>query len=420
MRIAPHVVWTRAHGDDLETLFRRVVEDGVATHGHPRALVGALTFAAALHFALSSSNTLAPNDLVEAARTGLISPDAVARWVPSAWFQSQDANDYFAVWDRTNSEAASLLTHAQESIEQGSMSDSTETLRDLGALGQYGGSGTISAVAAVYLASRAGNRPIGGLLQAAFQHGADTDTIASMTGSLLGAVHGETWLGQLRRVQDYNYIGSLAEAVARDSGLPYEGRVIPSRTVKQRLDAGDDLGSFADGRGYRVLSRSVLSERPWVVRTEIELQDGQTSVIDRLYKQVPPHSVLGSAAPVESASELDIVEPGESPSARGLKVTVTLPAADVQAIAAFYSHVIGSPLAPSNRAVRVGDSVVFVQAAAEPSLWSADAHLEVDVDDLKGASARLRQPVVRDDRGQKIQVIDPDGRVVTVRSRSDG
>lgn len=46
-----------------------------------------------------------------------------------------------------------------------------------------------------------------GFLKSAFLRSGDTDTLASMVGSILGALHGGDWLGDLgRRVQDRDYI----------------------------------------------------------------------------------------------------------------------------------------------------------------------------------------------------------------------
>jgi hypothetical protein len=76
------------------------------------------------------------------------------------------------------------------------MSNTEETLERIGCTDpKINGSGTVSAVAAVYLASRFGARPVDGLLSAAFLRKADTDTLAPLTDALPGAPHGTRWLG---------------------------------------------------------------------------------------------------------------------------------------------------------------------------------------------------------------------------------
>src|SRR5262249_8652412 len=95
-----------------------------------------------------------------------------------------------------------------------------QTLRELGCFDKRrNGAGTISAVAAIYLAARTATRPSAGLLRAAFLPKADTDTLASMTASLLGALHGPDWTDELNReVQDARYLHDLAD---RLSALPF-------------------------------------------------------------------------------------------------------------------------------------------------------------------------------------------------------
>ena len=56
-------------------------------------------------------------------------------------------------------------------------------------------------------------------MEAAFAYGADTDTIASMTGGLLGAVVGLEWLGDYAvQVQDAQYLRMLGERLAESKG----------------------------------------------------------------------------------------------------------------------------------------------------------------------------------------------------------
>lgn len=69
------------------------------------------------------------------------------------------------------------------------------------------GAGTVAASAAIYLASKHAAAPLEGVARAALAKGADTDTIASMVGGLVGAVSGLDWMGHHpARLQDLDYI----------------------------------------------------------------------------------------------------------------------------------------------------------------------------------------------------------------------
>jgi ADP-ribosylglycohydrolase len=93
------------------------------------------------------------------------------------------------MWTDTAGEMGSRLEAAFDGLTRGALVNDEETLRAIGCFGKEGGSGTVSAVAAIYVSARTATRPISGLLRTAFLRNADTDTIASMTGSLLGAIH---------------------------------------------------------------------------------------------------------------------------------------------------------------------------------------------------------------------------------------
>ena len=211
MRIAPHVLWA----DNPDDLIRRVVRDGITTHGHPRALVGALVYAFALFHAASSRGTYGFGDSVEAATAGLIDVDPS----PGSTLRAGNAHDlevFAATWQETNKEVSQLLALITDSLHRGAMSNPEATLQRLGCADpKINGAGTVSAAAALYLASRFAARPLDGLLTAAFLRKADTDTLASLTAALLGALHDRHWLGNLAvGVQDADDITGLAERTA--------------------------------------------------------------------------------------------------------------------------------------------------------------------------------------------------------------
>jgi len=301
------------------------------------------------------------------------------------------------------------------------MSHATETLTRLGAIGQYAGSGTISAAASIYLASRSGTRPISGLLQGAFQHGADTDTLASMTGGLLGAIHGHDWLGQLRDVQDSHYLADVADGLVtgREYSLP-EPPSSPRIVTRELEDDFRDGGTFVDGRRYEVVGRAVLSERPWAARFLLRLEEGQTVTVDRLHR-LPPDQPKFNEVPHLSQAEEErdrpqLVEPPITPQVPGNQITVTLPVSSLGAIARFYSELLQRQLVIEGNYVVVSDALQFVGAQRGPALWSADAHIEIRVPDLREVAAKLSLSLFSDRATDlRASAVDPEGRSVTIR-----
>lgn len=401
MRIAPHVLWTLANGNQ-EELRRRVVEDALLTHGHPRAIVGALCLAAALWAALTTHAPLRQGDLIDAAYTALVPLGEVADAFPDGWADPAREAWFAEAWHTTLGEMAQLLRAASLSLERGSMSNVTDTLNILGATGKHSGAGTNSVAAALYLASRAGSRPMSGLLQAAFEADIDTDTVASMTGSLLGAIHGMRWLEPLLEVQDMRYVADLASRllIAASDGSVARPPV-SSRIFNRELDQGNKGGVFPDGREYTVVGREMIGQDPWIFRHRLSLSDGQTVVVDRV-RRTPPESV-GALPDRPRALESAIAQ-------------VTLPTRNLDATRAFYQHVLGrAPVMTDEGAIALGDHLLFVEVPASRQAWTPDAQVTIHVDDTFDLVARV--PGARERPDGIVLVRDPDGRLVVVRPR---
>ena len=74
--------------------------------------------------------------------------------------------------------------------------------------------------------------PINGVIKAAFAIGSDTDTIASMTGGLLGCINGTEWLSSLKGgIQDAAYIEKAALQLLSEK---YE-KFVKLKTIKQTV-----------------------------------------------------------------------------------------------------------------------------------------------------------------------------------------
>jgi len=67
MRVLPHAV-VRAADPSPDQLIRDVLLNGILTHGHPRALIGAIVHALAIKSTLQRRETLGYGELVECLR----------------------------------------------------------------------------------------------------------------------------------------------------------------------------------------------------------------------------------------------------------------------------------------------------------------------------------------------------------------
>lgn len=216
MRILPHCVW-EGRSASFSIAANSIVKNGTSTHGHPRALVSALVYGFAVWHQLRSSETLGYGALLDllldTSQVWSAFPEAVASM--PGWLESANASTegrYTELWLKTVEEQLSLLKAAKAGISKGALAVDQEVLNALGCFDKrVNGSGTIAAAAAVFLASRYAADPLNGLCEAAYSRGADTDTLASLVGGLLGIVNGLEWLGPLAdQVQDSVYLRSLA------------------------------------------------------------------------------------------------------------------------------------------------------------------------------------------------------------------
>lgn len=212
MRILPHVFTKENSWADIQ---HQVFLNGIFTHGHPRAILGALVYADSLMYLQNKNDTLKYGELIEY----LI--DRSDEWGTFPNVQKLDSwmnaankvfnNNYLIIWNETKQEIINQLVIANQGLSKGALDIGNETLEKLGCFDKkVNGSGTVTATAAIYLASKYATSPKTAIVEAAHLNKADTDTLASMVGGLLGILHGteflpKSWLS----VQDYTYFSTL-------------------------------------------------------------------------------------------------------------------------------------------------------------------------------------------------------------------
>lgn len=445
MRIAPHVLWAK----DSEELITRVVRDGITTHGHPRALVGALVYAFALRHAAHSSSTYGFGDSVNAAAQGLIDPGHVLPLLPADWGDARQIDLFAETWESTNRETNDLLGLISQSLDRGAMSDPETTLEELGCSNpKINGAGTVSAAGAIYLASRFAARSQSGLLSAAFLRKADTDTLASLTGAILGALHGTTWLGDLAfNVQDANYLASLAVQTG-DHHLetaPWPTR--EPRTLRRLLrDAllqrDHPYGEFPDGRVYRV-DETVDLRGGRMFRARLHLDDGQNVIVDVQTQRTVGSRQQDQALFAEPLRESrPTVERDSQPRPRGvvpgddsmpafpprrppaprflhLGARVILATQNLTRSAAFYAQLTGRNVPVRAGTAEISPEVLLNQAPADTPVDTSSV-VAISVDDIPEALRRIGLDIrFSAMHPEGIDVQDPDGRTVHVTLHKD-
>ncbi len=428
MRVLPHCL----RHDDFAPIAKSIVADGIATHGHPRAHVGALVYGYALWRALRRRDRLPYGALIEETRAeaGVWSrPPAVDDVAPGWNAAADDAGlgSYEAVWQKTVSEMMELLRVCAEAIDQGALSVDRQTLEALGAFDKnINSAGTITAAGALFLASRYASRAEQGLLAAAFAHGADTDTLASMTGSLLAAINGGDWLGKTREtVQDDRYLLRLARALVGSIEESQPTLDAPVGSFVRRIDAtevGTEL-ALPDGRIGHV--RNILDHltktRSEIKTFVVETVDGQTLFFKRVRR-------------LERLSATRAERPAQRPMP---EVALALKVGELERSIAFWRDIVGLDVATSEQHVNAGSSIALFQTADPGSPHGSQLDFASDGDlrqpkswillfvsrrELNGILKRLNRAAVPSvsvggPRGEsrRVRCADPDGNVVEFR-----
>jgi ADP-ribosylglycohydrolase len=227
--------------DDESRLIKDSFINAIITHGHPRAILGAILFALAVKYALTTSHKFSISSFVDYLRVGMngtgkaiAGDDRISRWI-HRWGQEKGAQSFQQSFKQTYQEALLYLN----SLDQYMNADVSSYYTFVGALEPLTkGSGLATVCVAIYLFLKYLEEPEIALITAANMLGSDTDTIGVFLGSLLGAFHGKkavpTYLEA--RIQDRDYLLKTAK------GLHFiaegiQGDFVAENQVVQRTDA---------------------------------------------------------------------------------------------------------------------------------------------------------------------------------------
>ncbi len=235
MRIAPVAL---ANKDDETQGLTAAWHNAIVTHGHPRAIIGALVYCKALLLLINDEAKDEINfvgSLVESVRTLQLEtlPENVQRWM-SRW-SGYAGIPFSERFEQVRSETVALLTIAAE--RQGSLGEMYEKLGCLEPATKGSGTGTVAAAIGIFL--RHGGNYERAVLRAVNMLGSDTDTIAAMVGGLTCAHGGQMAVPDrwANAMQDYGYFLRVAEALTRISMRAVEANDL---TVDHRREEFED------------------------------------------------------------------------------------------------------------------------------------------------------------------------------------
>lgn len=210
MRVLPIAI---VNINNEKRLYTDSFKNAIITHGHPRAILGAMIYASAVSYLLKEGNIRRENfynylrEVIEISSRFLKEDDWVYKWMET-WDKGAIDGKFKETFQQTRNEVKGYL----DSIEQLLLADDKEYYHLTRAFSEYKGSGISTVLVALYIFLKYLDNPEYGILKAVNMLGTDTDTIASFVGGLCGAYYGLSAIRKdlINRLQDKDYILKVA------------------------------------------------------------------------------------------------------------------------------------------------------------------------------------------------------------------
>lgn len=248
MRVAPIAL---ANLTDPGLVTDGVWRSAITTHGHPRAIVGALLYAHALRLCFFRQDSITraelAGELIELLEGIALPPlPEFDKWL-TMWNRRADTT-FDNLLEKVTGEAAADLVHLTEISP-----DAEAAHRYMEALGCFrtetkgSGAGTVLAALAIATAERDDIQQA--LPWTINQLGSDTDTIGAFVGGLCGAIHGTDFAQSIwfHELQDYDGISmkssKVREIAARERPWTRASAAVPTEWHKKLPKLSDFLQS---------------------------------------------------------------------------------------------------------------------------------------------------------------------------------
>ncbi len=315
MRIMPHVFYSLIHDKNYRP---QILINGIYTHGHPRALLGALIYAEAINYLANKQSPLEYGELIdyllEARDKWEQMPEVnnISDWINHA--EEVYKGKYRDIWKQTVQELMDLLNLAKKALKLGVLDDSYSVLKDMGCFDRkVQGAGTVSAVVSIYLASKYASNPELGIMESAYLENADSDTIASLVGGLLGVINELDWINKdWLKIQDLDYITNLVNLLFEESEnenrnfdiklwTEEHNKVVKNKIRDLPVNAKFSFGPF----NLRLVNRKTLEssvDKLEVIQFKCISEQGQTiylKTMKKYKKQYAAKSGMNSSGTVE-------------------------------------------------------------------------------------------------------------------------
>ena len=297
MRVLPIAL---ANFGDVEKIKEEIFCNSIITHGHPRAILGAMLYGYAVNqiilyrpedFNWDIYITQIGTDFQTKFQLPFLGRIEIREWLKE-WNKSNNQS-FEVLYQETLVETQNQLRYIFQSIKQNL--SVKETLTKLGCFdNETKGSGIATVVAGIYLATKFNERPLEAIIEAVNAIGSDTDSIAAFAGGLIGALHGQNIIpDKWKSVQDNNYLEKISEDLLAISEGRYTGNINTSYSNHKLLNnpSKDDyaIGEIIEFIPLGIGKVTSIDRQPTLTKGKYNLlinalfENGQSILISKIF-----------------------------------------------------------------------------------------------------------------------------------------
>ncbi|SEQ04729.1 ADP-ribosylglycohydrolase family protein [Flavobacterium urocaniciphilum] len=297
MRVLPIAL---ANIGDEEKIKEEIFCNSIITHGHPRAILGAMLYGYAINqiimyrpedFNWDKYITQIGTDFQNKFKLSFLDKIEIREWLKE-WNKSND-KPFQEVYEGTLVETQNQLRFIFQSIKQ----DLTvkETLSKLGCFNnETKGSGIATVVAGIYLAAKFKEKPLDAVIEAVNAIGSDTDSIAAFAGGLIGGLHGQNIIPEKwKLVQDNEYLEKIAEDLLAISENRYVEQKKTAYTNNKLLNnpSNDDFRNeeiiefipLGIGKITAIERQPTLTKGKYNLLINAQFENGQSILVSKIF-----------------------------------------------------------------------------------------------------------------------------------------
>ncbi len=265
MRVLPIAL---ANFGDTDKIKEEIFANSIITHGHPRAILGAMLYGYAVNtilrftpdnFSYKRFLTELGKDIQLKFSIQFLDKPKFANW-EYEWNKKAEI-PFRKLFEKTVIETQNYLRVIYKCIDIG-----TSDFDSLTSIGCYKaetkGSGISTVIAGIFLACKYSNEPLKGIEQAVNSLGTDTDSIAAFTGGLVGALHGESIIpSKWKEIQDIAYINKIAMQLWQISENNFkEEYLINNHNFKSLNQIASDVYSVKEKIYFNPLGLGIITK----------------------------------------------------------------------------------------------------------------------------------------------------------------